>query len=96
MLCITPLQVSILEEISRGEVLFQAASRSLKVMRDFVAAQQEIITRGAPGAAAAGGGGAGQESTGLSLDMTCALLNNNLDCYKESLAFVEHVQVGRG
>jgi hypothetical protein len=61
-------------------------------MRDFVAAQQEIITRGAPGAVAAAAA-PGQESGGLSLDMACALLNNNLDCYKESLAFVEHVQV---
>ncbi len=29
----------------------------------------------------------------LSLEMACALLNNNVECYDQSLTFVEEVQV---
>jgi hypothetical protein len=29
----------------------------------------------------------------LPLEMLCALLNNNVDCYNQSLEFTEHVQV---
>lgn len=28
------------------------------------------------------------------LELLCALLNNNLECYEQSLEFTEHVQVG--
>lgn len=31
---------------------------------------------------------------GLGLEMLCALLNNNIDCYNQSLEFTEQVQVG--
>eukprot|EP00877_Chromochloris_zofingiensis_P004011 jgi/Chrzof1/13610/Cz08g04030.t1 len=67
-------QVAILDDISRGEVLFAASQRSLKVMRDFTAAQQALLGRG------------------LGLEMLCALLNNNIDCYNQSLEFTEQVQ----
>jgi hypothetical protein len=31
---------------------------------------------------------------GLPLEMLCALLNNNVEAYSQSLEFTEHVQVG--
>ena len=31
---------------------------------------------------------------GVPLEMMCALLNNNVDAYGQSLEFTEHVQVG--
>ncbi|KAF6256967.1 exocyst complex component Sec6-domain-containing protein [Scenedesmus sp. NREL 46B-D3] len=58
-------QVSVLEEISAGEVLLAAAKRSLKLMQDFVAAQQELLKPSgaslllASAAAAAGRSGSG-------------------------------------
>ncbi|KAI8463893.1 MAG: component of the exocyst complex [Monoraphidium minutum] len=67
--------VAVLEDISRGEVLYAAACRALKVMRDFTAAQAEYLARG-----------------GLPLEMLCALLNNNVEAYGQSLEFTEHVQ----
>lgn len=69
-------QVSVLEEISTGEVLLAAASRSLKLMQDFVAAQQELLKPGgvsallaaAAAAAAAGPAGvSGSSSSGTKL-----------------------------
>jgi hypothetical protein len=64
--------VSVLEEISTGEVLLAAAKRSLKLMQDFVTAQQELLKPGgvptllaAAAAAAAGPSGSGGSSTKL-------------------------------
>ncbi len=72
------MQVQILEDVSRGELLFTAASTSLKIMSEFAAAQAALLGRGLP------------------LEKLCALLNNNVDCYNQSLEFTEHVQVGLG
>jgi hypothetical protein len=65
-------QVSVLEEISTGEVLLAAAKRSLKLMQDFVTAQQELLKPGgvptllaAAAAAAAGPSGSSGSSTKL-------------------------------
>ncbi|KIY92823.1 hypothetical protein MNEG_15140, partial [Monoraphidium neglectum] len=65
--------VAVLEDISRGEVLYAAACRALKVMRDFTASQQAYLSKG-----------------GLPLEMLCALLNNNVEAYGQSLEFTEH------
>lgn len=59
-------------------------------------------TAGAGAAGAAGGGskpskeagaGAAAANAPLSFEMVCALLNNAVDCYQQSLEFSEHVQV---
>ena len=70
-------KVAVLEEISRGEALFAAAQRALLVMRRFVDAQRAQVAARRP----------------LPLELLCALLNNNLECYAQSLEFAEHVQV---
>jgi hypothetical protein len=71
-------QVAVLEDVSRGELLHHVARRSLDAMRAFVEQQRAAL----PAAAASAGG----------LEMLCALLNNNLDCYAQSLAFTDHVR----
>jgi hypothetical protein len=60
----------VLEEISTGEVLLAAAKRSLKLMQDFVTAQQQLLKPGgvpallAAAAAAAAAGPPGSSSSG--------------------------------
>jgi len=70
--------VAVLEDVSRGELLHHVARRSLAVMRAFVVAQGRVLPRAA--AAPAG------------LELLCALLNNNLDCYGQSIEFTDHVK----
>uniref|UniRef100_A0A383WAU5 Exocyst complex component Sec6 n=1 Tax=Tetradesmus obliquus TaxID=3088 RepID=A0A383WAU5_TETOB len=72
-------QVSVLEEISTGEVLLAAASRSLKLMQDFVAAQQELLKPGgvsallaAAAAAAAGPAGVSGSSSSSGTKLAAA------------------------
>ena len=87
-------QVSVLEEISRGEILLAAAGRCLKLMKDFVSTQLVLAD---PAAAAAAGQAAAVPGVPkpheLGFEMVCALLNNSVDCYNQSLEFTEHVQV---
>lgn len=71
-------QVGVLEDVSRGELLHHVARRSLSVMRAFVEAQRAVLPRAA--AAPAG------------LELLCAFLNNNLDCYAQSIEFTDHVR----
>lgn len=94
------LQVSVLEEISRGEVLVAVARRCLKLMQDFVGAQKVLAdpiaaaaaaASGDPAAAAAGAGVPKPQDLGF--EMVCALVNNSVDCYNQSVEFTEHVQV---
>eukprot|EP00878_Enallax_costatus_P028845 GHUV01031195.1.p1 GENE.GHUV01031195.1~~GHUV01031195.1.p1 ORF type:complete len:391 (+),score=148.69 GHUV01031195.1:342-1514(+) len=96
-------QVSVLEEISGGEVLLAAARRSLKLMQDFVKAQQELLKPGSlaaiiaaaaavkPAAAAAAPPAAAAGE--LAFEMVCAQVNNSVDCYNQSLEFTENVQL---
>jgi len=101
LLCLC--QVSVLEEISRGEVLLAAARRCLKLMQDFIntlTALADPAAAAAAGGAAAGGGAAAAAALPkpqeVGFEMVCALLNNSVDCYNQSLEFTEHVQVGSG
>jgi hypothetical protein len=71
-------QVGVLEDVSRGELLHHVARRSLSAMRAFVEAQRAVLPRAA--AAPAG------------LELLCAFLNNNLDCYAQSIEFTDHVR----
>jgi hypothetical protein len=86
------LQVSVLEEISRGEVLLAVARRCLKLMQDFVNTQKALAD---PAAAAAAVDPSVPKPQELGFEMVCALVNNSVDCYNQSLEFTEHVQVGR-
>eukprot|EP00879_Flechtneria_rotunda_P024868 GHRR01026389.1.p1 GENE.GHRR01026389.1~~GHRR01026389.1.p1 ORF type:complete len:572 (+),score=192.36 GHRR01026389.1:359-2074(+) len=86
-------QVSVLEEISHGEVLLSAARRSLKLMANFVAAQQALLTPGGAAAALAGASAPPGGKFELNFEMVCAQINNSVDCYNQSLEFTEHVQV---
>lgn len=104
-----------MEEITRGEVLLAVARRCLKIMQDFVAAQQSLAdpsfaasAAAAPGAGGVVGGVGGAAAAApqqglipgvpkpqdLGFEMVCALVNNGVDCYNQSLEFTEHVQVG--
>eukprot|EP00879_Flechtneria_rotunda_P009504 GHRR01009948.1.p1 GENE.GHRR01009948.1~~GHRR01009948.1.p1 ORF type:complete len:813 (+),score=297.11 GHRR01009948.1:359-2797(+) len=85
-------QVSVLEEISHGEVLLSAARRSLKLMANFVAAQQALLTPGGAAAALAGASAPPGGKFELNFEMVCAQINNSVDCYNQSLEFTEHVQ----
>lgn len=85
-------QVSVLEEISRGEVLLAVARRCLKLMQDFVDTLKVLAE---PGAAAASGDPAAPRPQELGFEMVCALVNNSVDCYNQSLEFTDHVQVRR-
>lgn len=86
--------MSVLEEISRGEVLLAVARRCLKLMQDFVTAQKVLAD---PVAAAAGDPAAAvpgvPKPQDIGFEMVCALLNNSIDCYNQSLEFTQHVQV---
>lgn len=95
------LQVSVLEEISRGEVLLAVARRCLKLMQDFVGAQIVLADPLAAAAAVAGGDPAAAAAAAgvpkpqdIGFEMVCALVNNSVDCYNQSVEFTEHVQVG--
>lgn len=96
-----PVQVSVLEEISRGEVLLAVARRCLKLMQDFVdtlkvlAEPGAVAAAAAAAAAAASGDPAAPRPQELGFEMVCALVNNSVDCYNQSLEFTEHVQVRR-
>lgn len=85
-------------------MLLAAARRSLKLMQDFVKAQQELLkpgglaaiiaaaanTQAAPAAAPAAA------PLELPFEMVCAQVNNSVDCYNQSLEFTENVQVTLG
>jgi hypothetical protein len=67
-------------------------------MTDFVAAQHQLLSVPQPAASAATTGGGSNSSSNnakpeLGFEMVCALLNNSVDCYNQSLEFTEHVQV---
>jgi hypothetical protein len=65
-------------------------------MQDFVTAQKVLAD---PAAAAAAAGDPAAAVPGvpkpqdIGFEMVCALLNNSIDCYNQSLEFTQHVQV---
>jgi hypothetical protein len=109
------LQVSVLEQVSRGDAMLATARRCLKLMSSFVDQQRAAAAPGGSAAllpvagmtatAAAGAGAAGASVSGpaaattpveLGFEMVCALINNSVDCYNQSLQFTQNVQVWRG
>ncbi len=110
------LQVSVLEQVSRGDAMLATARRCLKLMSSFVDQQRAAAAPGGSAAllpvagmtataaaAAAGAAGAGVSGPAaattpveLGFEMVCALINNSVDCYNQSLQFTQNVQVWRG
>ncbi len=110
------LQVSVLEQVSRGDAMLATARRCLKLMSSFVDQQRAAAAPGgsaallpvagmtataaAAAACAAGAGVSGPAAATtpveLGFEMVCALINNSVDCYNQSLQFTQNVQVWRG
>lgn len=67
-------QVTVVEEVSRGELLLQVGQMAVLVMRDFQDAQRRYLDKE------------------LSVELLCAMVNNNTRCYNESMEFAERVE----